>query len=165
LRGLLNAGHQRNRPAIRWDAGTRSLETIPTFAMAALAGIGAMPDTIEDRAVVIKMRRLAFGDSTPAPGKEWTNTGDVHEDRGLKGRSHKSVRKLTIPPELLCLIRAHIEQFGTAPDGSLFRSEQGNPLSVSRLPGGRSGAKSGLGSAVNRVPGLRSGLNMQVSGV
>ena len=62
LRGLLNAGHQRNRPAIRWDAGTRSLETIPTFAMAALAGIGAMPDTIEDRAVVIKMRRRAPGE-------------------------------------------------------------------------------------------------------
>jgi hypothetical protein len=63
LRGLLNAGHQRNRPAIRWDAGTRSLETIPTFAMAALAGIGAMPDTIEDRAVVIKMRRRGPGES------------------------------------------------------------------------------------------------------
>ena len=70
LRGLLNAGHQRNRPAIRWDAGTRSLETIPTFAMAALAGIGAMPDTIEDRAVVIKMRRRAPGEigrPVPAP--------------------------------------------------------------------------------------------------
>jgi hypothetical protein len=66
LRGLLNAGHQRNRPAIRWDAGTRSLETIPTFAMAALAGIGAMPDTIEDRAVVIKMRRRGPGE-TVAP--------------------------------------------------------------------------------------------------
>ena len=66
LRGILNAGHQRNRPAIRWDAGTRSLETIPTFAMAALAGIGAMPDTIEDRAVVIKMRRRAPGE-TVAP--------------------------------------------------------------------------------------------------
>ena len=63
LRGLLNAGHQRNRPAIRWDAATRSLETIPTFAMAALAGIGAMPDTIEDRAVVIRMRRRAPGES------------------------------------------------------------------------------------------------------
>jgi hypothetical protein len=63
LRGLLNAGHQRNRPAIRWDAGTRSLETIPTFAMAALAGIGAMPDTIEDRAVVVRMRRRAPGES------------------------------------------------------------------------------------------------------
>jgi hypothetical protein len=62
LRGLLNAGHQRNRPAIRWDAGARRLETIPTFAMAALAGIGAMPDTIEDRAVVIRMRRRAPGE-------------------------------------------------------------------------------------------------------
>jgi hypothetical protein len=66
LRGLLNAGHQRNRPAIRWDAGTRSLERIPTFAMAALAGIGAMPDTIEDRAVVVRMRRRAPGE-TVAP--------------------------------------------------------------------------------------------------
>jgi hypothetical protein len=66
LRGLLNAGHQRNRPAIRWDAGTRTLERIPTFAMAALAGIGAMPDTIEDRAVVIRMRRRAPGE-TVAP--------------------------------------------------------------------------------------------------
>ncbi|SCL15173.1 DUF3631 domain-containing protein [Micromonospora inyonensis] len=66
LRGLLNAGHQRNRPAIRWDAGTQKLEKIPTFAMAALAGIGAMPDTIEDRAVVIRMRRRAPGE-TVAP--------------------------------------------------------------------------------------------------
>jgi hypothetical protein len=66
LRGLLNAGHQRNRPTIRWDAGARRLERIPTFAMAALAGIGAMPDTIEDRAVVICMRRRAPGE-TVAP--------------------------------------------------------------------------------------------------
>jgi hypothetical protein len=63
LRGLLNAGHQRNRPAIRWDAGSHRLERIPTFAMAALAGIGAMPDTIEDRAAVIRMRRRAPGES------------------------------------------------------------------------------------------------------
>ena len=63
LRGLLNAGHQRNRPAIRWDNNTHQLEKIPTFAMAALAGIGAMPDTIEDRAVVIRMRRRAPGET------------------------------------------------------------------------------------------------------
>jgi integrase len=75
--------------------------------------------------------RLTFGDSTPAPGKEWTNTGDVHEDRGLKGRSRKSVRKVPIPPELVCLIREHIEQFGAAPGGNLFRSEQGNPIQPS----------------------------------
>jgi len=66
LRGLLNAGHQRNRPALRYDANTKRVERIPTFAMAALAGIGAMPDTIEDRAVVIRMRRRAVGE-TVAP--------------------------------------------------------------------------------------------------
>ncbi|WP_067502251.1 DUF3631 domain-containing protein [Actinoplanes sp. TFC3] len=57
LRGLLNAGHQRGRPTIRWNHQSRELERIPTFAMAALAGIGSMPDTIEDRAVIVKMRR------------------------------------------------------------------------------------------------------------
>ncbi|GLZ05272.1 hypothetical protein Acsp03_27380 [Actinomadura sp. NBRC 104412] len=63
LRGLLNAGHQRNRPAKRYDANRNTVESIPTFAMAALAGIGAMPDTIEDRAVVIRMRRRAPGEA------------------------------------------------------------------------------------------------------
>jgi hypothetical protein len=62
LRGLLNAGHQRNRPALRYNAATQCVERIPTFAMAALAGIGAMPDTIEDRAVVVRMRRRAPGE-------------------------------------------------------------------------------------------------------
>lgn len=62
LRGLLNAGHQRGRPALRYDAASSSVVTIPTFAMAALAGIGAMPDTIEDRAVVVHMRRRASGE-------------------------------------------------------------------------------------------------------
>lgn len=66
LRGLLNAGHQRHRPALRYDAARQQVEQIPTFAMAALAGIGAMPDTIEDRAVIIRMRRRAPGE-TVAP--------------------------------------------------------------------------------------------------
>ena len=69
LRGLLNAGHQRNRPALRYDASRQCVEQIPTFAMAALAGIGAMPDTIEDRAVVVRMRRRAPGE-TVAPFRE-----------------------------------------------------------------------------------------------
>ncbi|GLW94034.1 DUF3631 domain-containing protein [Actinokineospora globicatena] len=39
---------------------------MPTFAMAALAGIGAIPGTIEDRAVIIRMRRR-LADETTAP--------------------------------------------------------------------------------------------------
>lgn len=57
LRGLLNAGFQRNRPYLRWDPKSRQREERPTYAMAALAGIDKLPDTIEDRAVVISLRR------------------------------------------------------------------------------------------------------------
>jgi Protein of unknown function (DUF3631) len=62
LRGILNAGHSRNRPYIRWDIMARKPEHCPTFALAALAGIGDLPDTITDRAVVVKMRRRAPGE-------------------------------------------------------------------------------------------------------
>lgn len=62
LRGIINAGHGRNRPYKRWDVNRRQVENCPTFAMAALAGIGSMPDTIEDRAVIITMRRRAPGE-------------------------------------------------------------------------------------------------------
>ena len=62
LRGILNAGHSRNRPYIRWDMLARKPEHCPTFAMAALAGIGDLPDTIADRAVRVKMRRRGPGE-------------------------------------------------------------------------------------------------------
>jgi integrase len=74
---------------------------------------------------------LTFGDSAPAPGKQWSNTGNVHEERGLKGRSRKAVRRVPIPPELVHLLRDHIERFGTAPDGRLFRSERGGVIQPS----------------------------------
>jgi hypothetical protein len=97
LRGLLNAGHQRNRPAKRYDAATNRVESIPTFAMAALAGIGAMPDTIEDRAVVIRMRRRAPGE-TVAPYRH-------RRDRpGLRGLAERLAEWLR--PDLAVLERA-----------------------------------------------------------
>jgi hypothetical protein len=62
LRGLLNAGHQRNRPMLRWDITSRTAEQLDTFAMALLAAIGELPDTIMDRAVIVRMRRRAPGE-------------------------------------------------------------------------------------------------------
>lgn len=63
LRGLLNAGYQRGRPMLRCVGPMSTPQAFDTFAMAALAGIGSMPDTIEDRAVIISMRRRAPGES------------------------------------------------------------------------------------------------------
>lgn len=62
LRALLNAGYQRNRPAIRCVPPTNTVQEFPTFAMAALAGIGDLPDTIEDRSVIIRLRRKTAGE-------------------------------------------------------------------------------------------------------
>ncbi|MGO4600085.1 DUF3631 domain-containing protein [Terrabacter sp. 2RAF25] len=57
LRGLLNAGHQRGLTYGRVEGPSHTPTTFSTFAMALVAGIGNMPDTIEDRAVVLAMRR------------------------------------------------------------------------------------------------------------
>jgi hypothetical protein len=62
LRALLNAGHQRGRPALRCVGPQQTPTEFPTFAMAALAGIGTMPDTITDRAINITMMRRAMGE-------------------------------------------------------------------------------------------------------
>jgi hypothetical protein len=59
LRKLLNAGHQRGRPALRCTGPLQVPTQFPVFAMATLAGIGDLPDTITDRAVNIRMRRRA----------------------------------------------------------------------------------------------------------
>jgi hypothetical protein len=62
--GILNAGFARGWPYTRWDVTTRSREECPTFAMAMLASKGInLPDTIEDRAVIITMRRKLPGDA------------------------------------------------------------------------------------------------------
>lgn len=62
LRKLLNAGHQRGRPALRCVGPNQIPTQFDVFAMVALAGIGRLPDTITDRAVCISMRRRSGGE-------------------------------------------------------------------------------------------------------
>lgn len=88
LRGLINSGHQRGRPYIRWDITRREAEHCPTFAMAVLAGIGDLPDTIMDRAVVIRMRRRAPGE-TVLPYRTRRDRPGLD---GLRERLHEWIR-------------------------------------------------------------------------
>jgi hypothetical protein len=57
LRALLNAGHSQGWPILRCVGPNQEVKAFASFAMAAIAGIGALPDTITDRAVNIRMRR------------------------------------------------------------------------------------------------------------
>ncbi|GAA3614368.1 tyrosine-type recombinase/integrase [Nonomuraea rosea] len=67
----------------------------------------------------------------PSSGKQWTDSGTVHDQRGLKQREEREVRPVPIPPELVRILRAHLREFGTAPDGRLFRNERGGVLGAS----------------------------------
>jgi hypothetical protein len=61
LRGLVNAGHRRGAVAYRCvgDPKLMEVKAFPAFCAVALAGIGDLPPTILDRAVLVKMRRRA----------------------------------------------------------------------------------------------------------
>ncbi len=67
----------------------------------------------------------------PSSGKQWTDNGTVHDQRGLKQREEQEVRPVPIPPELVTILRTHLEEFGTAPGGRLFRNERGGVLGAS----------------------------------
>lgn len=59
LRGILNTGFQRSFVYGRVEQPNNQLREYRVFALAAIASIGALPDTIEDRALVLTMRRRA----------------------------------------------------------------------------------------------------------
>ncbi|WP_432178864.1 tyrosine-type recombinase/integrase [Streptomyces sp. NBC_00063] len=61
----------------------------------------------------------------PSVGRQWTDTGETHDDRGLKNRPTEDVRRVPIPPQLIVVLREHLDTFGTATDGRLFFSEKG----------------------------------------
>ncbi|MEV7971298.1 GNAT family N-acetyltransferase [Sphaerisporangium sp. NPDC088356] len=69
--------------------------------------------------------KLILKASAPEVGKEYTDNGELHDERGLKGRTKKAVRPVPIPPELVTQLREHINRFGVVSDGRLFRSESG----------------------------------------
>ncbi|RKN05497.1 tyrosine-type recombinase/integrase [Streptomyces radicis] len=72
--------------------------------------------------------RLRLQETRPRSGRAWTDSGQAHDRRGLKKRSRKTVRSVPIPPELVAMLRWHIEAYGVAPDGRLFRTLRGGLL-------------------------------------
>jgi hypothetical protein len=61
LRSVVNAGHRRSATIgrVEMNGQTAKLTRFPVYAPAAIAGIGNLPDTIMDRAVIVRMRRRA----------------------------------------------------------------------------------------------------------
>jgi hypothetical protein len=62
LRGLLNAGHQRNRPAWRISGPEHKPTAFPDLRHGRAGRHRRLPDTIMDRAVVLRMQKRKPGE-------------------------------------------------------------------------------------------------------
>jgi putative DNA primase/helicase len=64
LRGILNAGHTRSTAqVVRTVGDDHEPRIFGTFCPKAIAAIGVLPGTIEDRAIIVRMQRRAPGES------------------------------------------------------------------------------------------------------
>jgi hypothetical protein len=62
LRGLLNVGHRRGGQALRCEGDNHEVRAFNVFSPAVLCGIGALPGTLHDRSIVIRLERAKPGE-------------------------------------------------------------------------------------------------------
>jgi integrase len=74
---------------------------------------------------------LYLRESAPTVGSAWSASGRRRDPRQLKHRAQEEVRPVPCHPALTGYLHRHIEEFGTATDGRLFRGERGGDLSES----------------------------------
>ncbi|MEU7042856.1 tyrosine-type recombinase/integrase [Streptomyces varsoviensis] len=67
----------------------------------------------------------------PEVGSQWTDDGQVHETRDLKGRAAGDTRPVPAHPALVAILRGLIEEDGLKPGDLLFPGEQGGLLAGS----------------------------------
>jgi integrase len=76
---------------------------------------------------------LTLEKSRPEVTRRWTDSDSAHDERGLKHRAADETRDVPIPPELVAILRAHIDTFGVAPDGRIFSSDRGHPVASTAI--------------------------------
>ncbi|MFJ2732868.1 tyrosine-type recombinase/integrase [Streptomyces sp. NPDC087317] len=74
---------------------------------------------------------LLIHTATPEVGKQWTDTGEIHEERDLKGRAEGETRTVPGHPALTRILRQHIEDERLQPGDLLFQGENGGILAGS----------------------------------
>ncbi|MFJ8943315.1 tyrosine-type recombinase/integrase [Streptomyces sp. NPDC102395] len=74
---------------------------------------------------------LLIHTATPEVGKQWTDTGEIHEERDLKGRAEGETRTVPGHPALTRILRQHIEDEQLKPGDLLFQGETGGILAGS----------------------------------
>jgi integrase len=64
--------------------------------------------------------QMRLTNSEPRSGSRWTDSGKPRERRALKHRADGDTRHVPIHPELVAMLRAHLDAYGTGPGGRIF---------------------------------------------
>lgn len=65
-----------------------------------------------------------------ASGKQRTDDGQYHQVRSLKARADEVKRPVPACPEVVVILRAHVDEFGAAEGGRLFGNQRGHRLAL-----------------------------------
>jgi integrase len=76
---------------------------------------------------------LTLEKSRPEVNRRWSDTGSAHDERTLKHRPAQETRRVPIPPELVTIVREHIETFGVGDDGRVFSSDRGHVVASTAI--------------------------------
>lgn len=133
-RALLNP-HQV-AGALAWIEGRRRGVVYRAF-FATLYYAGLRPE----EAVAVRVRditlpatgwgELIVHEARPEVGSQWTDAGEVHERRGLKGRAQGDTRLVMVHPALIAMLRVVIDRYDLQPGDLLFPGEGGGMLAGS----------------------------------
>ncbi|MFD0385997.1 tyrosine-type recombinase/integrase [Streptomyces stramineus] len=74
---------------------------------------------------------LTLRETRPVSGKQWTDSRERHDRRGLKAREASTDRPVPIPPVLVTILQEHLKRFGTAKEGRVFGNERGGVVGSS----------------------------------
>jgi integrase len=86
--------------------------------------LAACARTLTGKAVAGSTQRRKRASASRA-GTAWTDHGTARQERGLKHRAAHETRTIPIPPNLVKLLRAHINRYATTPDGRIFQTARG----------------------------------------
>jgi integrase len=115
------------------DQGTQGAHLVAFFATVYFAATrpGEALDIHEDD---LTLPAKGWGEvwlsrSNPQPGKAWTDDGQAGKSKALKHRERGEGRPVPLCPELVVILRKHLDEFRAAPDGRIFQGQRGvNPM-------------------------------------
>jgi putative DNA primase/helicase len=98
LRGILNGGHSRKSARVLRTVGDNyDIKAFSTFCPKAIAGIGRLADTLEDRSVVIAMKRKHVGDRVEPLREDRVDLSDLRRMCLRWTREHLEALRIAEP--------------------------------------------------------------------